>query len=140
MKPTRSLAALLCALLGAAPCSTFAQQKFDLGKREYESNCAVCHGTAGKGDGPYAGLDIKVPDITTLAKRNGGVFPFALVYETVDGTQMTKAHGTRDMPIWGQDYKIKAAEYYVDVPYNPEAYVRARILALTEYVARLQAK
>jgi hypothetical protein len=25
-------------------------------------------------------------------------------------------HGTRDMPIWGQEYGVKAAEYYMDVP------------------------
>ena len=49
-------------------------------------------------------------------------------------------HGTRDMPIWGRDYKIKAAEYYMEAPYDPDAYVRARILALLEYINRLQAK
>jgi hypothetical protein len=44
------------------------------------------------------------------------------------------------MPIWGRDYSLKAAEAYFDVPYDPEAYVRTRMLALTEYIARLQAK
>lgn len=140
MNTTRPLAALLGAALAIGTGAAVAQQKSDLGQREYLSNCAVCHGVSGKGDGPYAGLDIRVPDITTLAKRNGGVFPFAAVYQTIDGTNVPKAHGTRDMPIWGQDYKVKAAEYYVDVPYDPEAFVRARILALTEYIYRLQAK
>jgi mono/diheme cytochrome c family protein len=117
------------------------QQKIDLGKREYDANCAVCHGVQGRGDGPYAGIvNTRIPDVATLAKRNNGVFPFVRVYETVDGTQMVKAHGTRDMPIWGNDYKVKGAEYYMEVPYDPEMYVRARILALTEYVYRLQEK
>ncbi len=139
MNTRPALAVLALAALAAAPA--FAQQKpVDLGQREYMSNCAVCHGVSGKGDGPYAGIDIRVPDITTLAQRNGGVFPFAVVFQTIDGTNVPKAHGTRDMPIWGQDYKTKAAEYYMDAPYDPDVFVRARILALTEYVYRLQAK
>jgi hypothetical protein len=72
-----------------------------------------------------------------MSKRNGGVFPFAKTYEVIEGAGV--GHGTREMPIWGQDYSIRAAEYYVDVPYNSEAYVRARILALVEYLNRLQA-
>lgn len=115
-------------------------QKGDLGKREYDANCAVCHGMTGKGDGPYAGLGVRVPDLTTLQVRNAGVFPFARTYEIIDGTEMPKAHGTRDMPIWGRDYRILADSYYVDTPYDQAAFVRARILALTEYVYRLQAK
>jgi hypothetical protein len=49
-------------------------------------------------------------------------------------------HGTRDMPIWGQEYSVQAASYYVDVPYDQQAYVRGRILALAEYLNRLQAQ
>ena len=115
--------------------------KFDLGKREYESKCAVCHGSSGKGDGPYAGLlNTKVADLTTLSRRNNGVFPFQRVQEVIDGRKAFKAHGPTDMPIWGLDYLGKAGESYTEAPYDPEAYVRIRILALTEYVYRLQAK
>jgi len=142
MRPVRMIVALGGAAVVALPMLAAGQQpKVDLGKREYDSNCAVCHGVKGKGDGPYAGIvNTRIPDVTTLAKRNNGVFPFARIYETIDGTQMLKAHGTRDMPIWGNDYKVKGAEYYMEVPYDPEMYVRARILALTEYVYRLQEK
>ena len=49
-------------------------------------------------------------------------------------------HGTREMPVWGRDYGIEAGEYYMEVPYDREAYVRGRILALIEYINRLQAK
>lgn len=116
-------------------------QKTDLGKREYDGNCAVCHGQKGSGDGPYTGLlDTRTPDLTTLSKRNNGVFPFVRVYELIDGTQVVKPHGTRDMPIWGTKYNAKAAEDDMHLPYNPEIYVRVRILALTEYIYRLQAK
>jgi hypothetical protein len=35
---------------------------------------------------------------------------------------------------------VDAATYYVDVPYGQEQFVRSRILALVEYLNRLQKK
>jgi mono/diheme cytochrome c family protein len=132
-------AGLLVAASGtAAPPG---KAKVDPGKLEYEVSCALCHGMTGKGDGPYKLAIPKAPtDLTQLAKQNAGTFPFNRVYETIDGRKDVGAHGTRDMPIWGQRYQQAAAEYYIDVPYDPDVYVRGRILALTEYVNRLQAK
>jgi mono/diheme cytochrome c family protein len=125
--------ALGCGVLMAQPART------DLGKREYDGNCAVCHGKTGKGDGAYADMLRKsATDLTTMAKRNGGIFPVARAYEVIEGSGV--GHGTRDMPIWGQDYNVKAAEYYMDVPYDPQVYVRTRILALIEYLNRIQVK
>jgi len=115
----------------------------DVGKREYDNNCVACHGTTGKGDGPFAGIiDTKVPDLTMLQKSNGGVFPFNRVYEAIDGRAAVPAHGSRDMPIWGNEYNEKAAEYYFDYPreYNSAGFIRGRILALVNYVYELQAK
>lgn len=116
--------------------------RMDFGKFQYDSNCAVCHGKAGKGDGPFAGkVDTKAgADITMLSKRNGGVFPFARVYEVIDGRQEIKYHGTREMPIWGNDYQAKAQADAGDMPYDAEVFVRARIVALTDYLYRLQVK
>ena len=117
-----------------------ASAKIDVGKRDYDSKCAVCHGVAGKGDGPYAGLlNVKVADLTTLSQRNNGMFPVLWVQEIIDGRQSFSAHGPSEMPIWGLDFLAKARESNMD-PYEAEAYVRARILALTEYIYRLQAK
>lgn len=128
------------ALALALPALAVAQAKVDFGKAQYDSNCAVCHGVSGKGGGPLGELlKRSASDLTTLQKRNGGIFPMARVYETIEGVGVAE-HGTRDMPVWGREFSIKAAEYYVDVPYNQEAYVRARILALVEYLSRLQAK
>jgi hypothetical protein len=45
-----------------------------------------------------------------------------------------------DMPIWGADYLLKYAADYADVPYDPEAYVRTRIVALVDYLNRIQVK
>jgi mono/diheme cytochrome c family protein len=119
----------------------FAQQRVDVGKREFETNCAVCHGVNAIGGGLYtAHLKITPPDLTILAKRNGGVFPINDVYEAIDGRKQIAPHGTRDMPIWGTRYSIRAAEHYVDVPYEGEAYVRNRILLLIDYLYRIQQK
>lgn len=116
--------------------------KIGEGMREYRANCAVCHGNTGKGDGPYRELISKIPtDLTVLSKNNGGVFPTDRVYEVIDGRQQIKAHGPRDMPIWGTEYSIAAAERYGDVGgYSEEAYIRSRILLLIDYIYRLQVK
>lgn len=68
----------------------------------YQQLCSSCHGVAGKGDGPVASL-IKtgVPDLTRLAQRNGGEFPAEDVRRTIDGRWDHRAHGARDMPVWG---------------------------------------
>jgi hypothetical protein len=79
-------------------------------------------------------------DLSSLAKANGGVFPFDRVYKIVDGREAIPGHSTADMPIWGADYLAGAAGDYMDVPYDPEFYVRTRIMALVEYVSRLQVK
>lgn len=118
------------------------QPIFDTGKNEYEAHCAVCHGARGEGNGPYAPyLTSAVPNLSTLAKRNGGVFPVVRVYETIDGRQRVPAHGPTDMPIWGPRYSAEIGEgLYDDIRVNREAYTRARVLLLTEYISRLQAQ
>ena len=133
MRPINAVATLVGAAVIAMAGIGYADDKTDIGKREYDSNCAVCHGRGGKGDGPYTGIiDTRIADLTILSKNNGGVFPFARVYATINGTDIVKAHGTRDMPIWGKEYN--------EFPHEPESYVRARTLALTEYIYRLQGK
>lgn len=112
----------------------------DLGKVEFESQCASCHGVGGKGNGPVTPWLTKAPpDLTTLAKSNGGVLPMERLYKSISGENVP-AHGSRDMPVWGQAYRIKAAEYYMDSPYDAESYVRGRILSLLEYINRIQIK
>jgi len=141
MKQAKIVAVLVALSLVGLVESAYGADKFDFGKREYESRCAVCHGTDGKGLGPYAGIiDTRIPDITTMARRNGGVFPTSRVQELIDGRQTVRAHGPRDMPIWGKEYLATAGEAYFDVPYDPEFYVRTRVIALVDYIYRMQVK
>ena len=141
MKRIRTITALIGAAAIGLPLLASGQQQPDIGKeinvgkREYDVNCAVCHGPKGKGPGRLGPADL-----TTLAQRNGGWFPIARVYEVIDGRRLVKAHGSREMPVWGLGYWAEALEYYAQAPANAEADVRDRILALTEYVYRLQVK
>lgn len=114
----------------------------DFGQREFQRSCASCHGTGGKGDGvlvPH--LRRSPPDLTQLARNNQGVFPFQRLYEVIDGDKLP-AHGTRDMPVWGLQYRVEDAEYYSDsgLTYDPQALARARILGLLEYLNRIQTR
>jgi mono/diheme cytochrome c family protein len=124
--------------------AALAQPGFDLGKYEYDSKCASCHGTNGQGFGPVRPFLSKHPsDLTTLARRNGGAFPSQLVWLTVDGRTEVGAHGTREMPVWGSEYRqeaLRAAGPEGMALAQPEWYVRGRIVALLDYLARLQAK
>src|SRR5262245_30674145 len=66
------------------------------GQEMFNAYCAVCHGKAGKGDGPAAPALKKNPaNLTELTQRNGGKFPELQVYGTIKGESETPAHGSR---------------------------------------------
>ncbi len=114
----------------------------DFGRREFQRSCASCHGATGKGDGVLVEhLRRSPPDLTQLSRRNQGVFPFQRLYEVIEGGGLA-AHGTRDMPVWGTQYRIEDAEYHGDAmtAYDPEALARSRILSLLEYLNRIQVR
>jgi len=72
------------------------------GVDSYGTFCASCHGKTGNGDGPVAlTLKATVPDLTAIAKTNGGVFPEARVRRIILGEGMIASHGSREMPVWG---------------------------------------
>ena len=67
----------------------------------YVTYCQSCHGTNAKGDGPVAPLlKVATPDLTTMIARYGE-YPEELVASTIDGRADIEAHGTREMPVWG---------------------------------------
>jgi len=94
-----------------------------VGKIQYQSSCAACHGADAKGDGPVSKeLKTRPADLTVLAKNNNGVFPYDRVFQMIDGRNSTVAsHGTREMPIWGYRFG------------PPQAYrFKARVVAVTK--------
>lgn len=141
MKNVTMKASLLAlALCGGA---VFAQQaKTDLGKLEYDTNCAICHGPAGKGDGSLQPLlRVSATDLTQLARKNQGILPVTRMYDVIDGAGVP-SHGSRDMPIWGRTYQAEHAQNLLEAlgNYDAQALVRARILVLIEYINRLQVR
>jgi mono/diheme cytochrome c family protein len=132
--------------IGFSACAS--AQDIDVGKFEYQSSCAPCHGIDAKGNGPVSSqLKTHPTDLTILAKKNNGVFPLNELYKIIDGREQISSHGTRDMPIWGyrfvppQHFKLqKADDYIFSPPASPEAVVHSRILAVIDYLSRIQEK
>lgn len=141
---------LMIAGLAAAFAAAAQAEDVDIGKSEFQASCAACHGMDGKGKGPVSG-QLKVPpsDLTMLARNNNGVFPTNAVYETIYGSKVVAAHGNREMPIWGERFNpIVGLPHSVDPSYwakagpqqSPEVVVRTRILAVIDYLNRIQQK
>jgi mono/diheme cytochrome c family protein len=104
----------------------------DPGAELFHTYCASCHGTRGRGDGPVAGqLRQLPPDLTTFTRRNGGVFPTERVRQILDGRGIG-VHGERDMPVWGDAFRVRSG-------LTPEA-VDARIAAIVRYLQDIQAR
>lgn len=75
------------------------------GAELYKRFCSACHGATAEGDGPVAAsFKIMVPDLTRIAKRQGGKFPDERIHRIIDGRQVPAPHGTREMPIWGWEF------------------------------------
>jgi cytochrome c len=104
----------------------------DLGARLYFNHCAACHGDDGEGTGPVAAsMRVTVPNLRSLAQRNGGMFPVDTVRAYVDGRDMPAAHGDRLMPIWGDVFR--GADQDAD-----DRTVRRRIAAIVDFISMLQ--
>ena len=82
-----------------AACATLDMPDAHEGKALFDENCAVCHGTSGRGDGPWAeGMTPPVADLTALSVK--GVFPRAKVLSVIDGYDRSGLPG-KDMPEFG---------------------------------------
>jgi mono/diheme cytochrome c family protein len=72
------------------------------GQQYYIEYCASCHGTDGRGAGPVAAaLTIRPPDLSKMAARRNGQYPFDELASYIDGRKAVAAHGSREMPVWG---------------------------------------
>ncbi|MGE3885453.1 MAG: c-type cytochrome [Vicinamibacterales bacterium] len=100
----------------------------------YQAYCASCHGRGGKGDGPTGpALKSMLPDLTTLGRRNGGVFPGERIAALVaHGEELpSPAHGSREMPVWGPLFRA------LD-PSDTRANVR--IASIVEFIRSMQVR
>src|SRR5688572_20287058 len=104
------------------------------GQDLYQRFCASCHGADGRGNGPVAAsFKVEVPDLTLLARRAGNAYPRERVVRIIDGRHIVGAHGSRTMPVWGEDLSRLEVG-------NPDAERATRIVIdrLADYVGQLQ--
>lgn len=120
-------------LLTLAACAP--EQKTVNGKAAFMSQCAACHGDGGAGNGPAAaGLTPPPANLTTIAARNGGVFPSDRVMSAIDGFNRGQ-HFSDAMPRFGDGDMgplVMTAEDGNPVP------VPAELLALSNYLESIQ--
>lgn len=104
------------------------------GSRTYRVYCAVCHGQKGKGDGPLAeGLRSTPPDLTLIARDNGGEYPAELVAKIIDGREPVVGHGAPDMPVWGDAFQKSEPE-------ADDERIKQKIQSLVVFIEQLQEK
>ena len=104
------------------------------GKELYLRFCSSCHGVTGRGDGSVASaFSVEVPDLTLIARRAGGFYPRERIVRVIDGRQVLGAHGSRTMPVWGEDL----SRLEIGNP-DAERATRTVIDRLADYVWQLQ--
>ncbi len=128
----------LVAFLLVGSTLAFAQDEHS-GITEYELACMPCHGIDGRGDGPRA-MELSKPpaDLTRITKVNGGKFPLKIVAEIIDGRAAVAGHGPRDMPVWGDRYRVQADAG--ESAKTVERRARGQIAALVRYLESIQEK
>src|SRR5512146_1208365 len=124
--------AVLLITLGIVSKGSLAQDLYT-GAELYRSYCASCHGASGHGDGPVASsMKVEVPDLTRIVARQGQ-FPSEQIRRIIDGRAALPPHGTRDMPVWGREFRSAA----IGVPPQKQP-VDKLIELLVDYVRSIQ--
>jgi len=135
----RKVAALLFVIGTSGLASSAMAEDATVGQEEFRSHCAACHGLTGLGDGPIGqSLKTPAPNLAKLAERNGGKFPFHRLYQIIDGREEVGAHGSRDMPLWGDRYMKDINPKTPDQAEMARLLVEQRILSLVYYIGTLQ--
>ena len=106
-----------------------------LGAPLFARHCAACHGGGGARRRPCGGGAAEAagrPHRDRGAPRRGQ-FPTSEIALFIDGRFEIPAHGSREMPVWGQ-------RFGADVP-DPglgESIARGNIASLVEYLKSIQ--
>jgi mono/diheme cytochrome c family protein len=123
--------ALAIASVGVPRNALASMPDVERGRKLFNQNCASCHGTDGKGQGPVApSLKVSPSDLTTIQKK-GEPFPFIPVQIAIDGEKTERsitAHGTNKMPVWGTIFRRTKGELGKE----------GDIYALTKYIESIQ--
>lgn len=118
------------------PAKTRPKPNLAAGKELFHQHCSVCHGEGAKGNGSMydpesAEPSRRVPpaDLTALSERNAGKFPADRVRDSIYSKGSIPAHGTPDMPAWGN--------VFYDLKSNPKR-LEERVRDLTAYIESIQ--
>jgi mono/diheme cytochrome c family protein len=102
----------------------------EAGEIVFRALCTSCHGKDARGGGPVAeSLKVKPADLRLIARRRSGSFPQDEIGQYIDGRKAPLAHGTREMPVWG-DKIATAAPVVQDREQRREQAVEALIAYL----------
>ncbi|HKD70264.1 MAG TPA: cytochrome c [Candidatus Binataceae bacterium] len=101
------------------------------GRALFINYCASCHGLNADGKGPVApALTTPPSNLRLLSERYGNPLPEDQIARFIDGRADVKAHGPRDMPVWGE-----MAWRYGD---GRKGQVKGGIAALVAYLHSIQ--
>ena len=115
------------------------EEVISAGAKTYYRFCSICHGKEAKGDGPFSeNIKVSPPDLTVLSANNGGIFPWLSLYEIIDGQNVSTAHGTKEMPIWGEMFDLN--QWSSSNIENASTIVHGRIFELMMYLKSIQAE
>ena len=102
LKEVWSMFALGAAFAVAQPAMAAGDDVAD-GHRYFVRYCASCHGTDGLGDGPVAkSLATPPANLRKLGDKYGMPLPAHRIAEIIDGRDTARAHGSHEMPVWGE--------------------------------------
>lgn len=111
------------------------QANISAGKELFHQRCSICHGVNADGKGTSESGSYLEPskvspaDLTALSARNGGTFPADRVRNAIFNKGPIPAHGTPEMPAWGNAfYELKG---------NPKVY-EERVRDITAYIESVQ--
>ncbi len=127
------------AILSASALAWSAAAQDLVGKGEFVKNCAACHGAGGDGNGPILDFLKDTPaDLSQISARNGGQFPFQQVYDMIADVDSNRAHGTSEMPVWGDRFNMAVIQQEGEFGGGGMPSAHSRILELVFYLATIQ--
>jgi len=101
------------------------------GKAIFMQYCASCHGPRGAGNGPLAAtLTMPPANLCLLSQRFGNPLPQDIMERFIDGRSDGKAHGPRDMPVWGERFYAESN--------GDAAEIKQRIAKLIAFLQSIQ--
>ena len=119
----------------AQPNKTTPKTNVAVGKELFHQRCSICHGERADGNGTSESGSFLEPskvaaaNLTALSARNGGTFPADRVRDAIFSKGSIPAHGTPEMPAWGN--------VFYDLKSRPQVY-EERVRDLTAYIESVQ--